>query len=370
MAYLNPYGKVDEADQERLMACRKTRKRITIIALSSVVLVAVIVAAVVGGISQSKNGSKSGGEDQSISTAIKAACSVTLYPDSCYNSLSPLVKTSGKIKPQDIFKLSVQVALNELSRVSQAEIHKLNVTDKMALAALESCQELLSLALDHLNNSLTVRDTTLLEAFDDLRTWLSSAGTYQQTCIDDLEAATPQLNLSSLTFEKLKNSTEYTSNSLAIVSSLESSVASIGNLGSIGRRLLSSFSEGGPIWLSSMDRKLLQTKTSQIKADAVVAKDGSGKYKTIGAALKAVPEKSDKRFVIYVKKGIYVENVRVEKNLWNVVMIGDGKDATIVSGRLNFVDGTPTFQSATFGKFSRAFSFTCNIAFIQLHKCL
>ena len=86
----------------------------------------------------------------------------------------------------------------------------------------------------------------------------------------------------------------------------------------------------------------------------MVAKDGSGKYKPIDAALKAVPEKSKKRFVIYVKRGIYVENVRVEKNMWNVVMIGDGMNATIVSGRLNFVDGTPTFQSATFGKFSHA----------------
>ncbi|XP_027096773.1 putative pectinesterase/pectinesterase inhibitor 24 [Coffea arabica] len=355
MASLNPYGKVSEADQERLLARRKTRKRITIIALSSVVLVAVVVAAVFGGVSHTNKGTSSTDDQSSISTTIKAACSVTLYPDSCYNSLSPLIK-SGNIKPQDIFKLSVEVALNELSRASQAAVDKLNVTDKMALAALESCQELLSLALDHLNSSLTVQDTTLLEAFDGFRTWLSSAGTYQQTCIDDLRAAAPGLNLSDHVSEKLRNSTEYTSNSLAIVSSLESSVASIGNLGSIGRRLLSSFNhEQEPFWLSSVDRKLLQTTASQIKADAVVAKDGSGKYKTIDAALKAVPEKSKKRFVIYVKKGIYVENVRVEKNMWNVVMIGDGMNATIVSGRLNFVDGTPTFQSATFAVFGKGF---------------
>lgn len=88
-----------------------------------------------------------------------------------------------------------------------------------------------------------------------------------------------------------------------------------------------------------------------IKADVVVAKDGSGKYKKISDALKAVPEKSKKRFVIYVQKGIYNENLRIEKPMGNVMMIGGGIDSTIVSAGLNVVDGTPTFQSASFGKY-------------------
>ncbi|GKC15017.1 OTU domain-containing protein 5-B-like protein isoform X1, partial [Tanacetum coccineum] len=55
------------------------------------------------------------------------------------------------------------------------------------------------------------------------------------------------------------------------------------------------------LWLSSLKRTNLP---SGIKADIVVAKDGSGKYKKISNAIKAVPEKSKKRFMIYVKKGI------------------------------------------------------------------
>ena len=117
------------------------------------------------------------------------------------------------------------------------------------------------------------------------------------------------------------------------------------------RRLLSlSQQNEEPNWLHHKDRKLLQ-KDSDLKkkADIVVAKDGSGKYKTISAALKHVPNKSDNRTVIYVKKGIYYENVRVEKTKWNVMIIGDGMNVTIVSGSLNFIDGTPTFSTATFG---------------------
>ena len=99
----------------------------------------------------------------------------------------------------------------------------------------------------------------------------------------------------------------------------------------------------------NVGRRLLQSTDLRKVADIVVAKDGSGKCKTISTALKDVPEKSDKRTVIYVKKGVYFENVKVEKTMWNVVVVGDGESKSIVSGKLNVIDGTPTFQSATFG---------------------
>lgn len=41
------------------------------------------------------------------------------------------------------------------------------------------------------------------------------------------------------------------------------------------------------------------------KAKTKVAKDGSGKFKTIMEAIKAMPKKSKKKIiVIYVKKGV------------------------------------------------------------------
>lgn len=337
MATINPYGKLNEAEQERLVARAKTRKRITIIAISSIVLVSVVVGVCVS-VSQAKRGNSDADSNHSPSASIKAACSATLYPDSCYDSLAAIQK-SPNFNLRDLYKLSVQVAIDELSKASnnfvENGVKKLNITDKKTLLAIESCNELFSLALDHLNSSLSVKDKDLLDGFDDLKTWLSSAGTDQQTCMDELE--TVSTFLTNFVRENFKNSNEYTSNSLAMISSFE------GALGAIKRRRLMS-SDETPEWVS---RRVLQTKVKA--ADAVVAKDGSGKYKTIKAALEAVPEKSKKRFVIYVKKGIYYENVRVEKKHWNVMMVGDGKDATIVSGKLNVVDGTPTFKSATFG---------------------
>ncbi|KAG8390271.1 hypothetical protein BUALT_Bualt01G0066300 [Buddleja alternifolia] len=345
----SPYGKLHEAGHDR--ARTKARRRITIIALSSIVLVALIVAAVVG-VSQTKD-NKSRADNPSVSSSIKAICGPTLYPDSCYNSLAPLVN-SGRLRPQDLYKLSVQVALNELSKVSENFVDnvtkKFNITDQRTLLAIESCHELFNLALDHLNNSMSITDVKLLQAFDDLRTWLSSAGTYQQTCIDEFNDESSGL-IPSFLEENFKNSTEYISNSLAIVSSFEESLSA---LGAIKRRRLMSFgADVAPEWVSFKDRRLLQAPS--VKVDVVVAKDGLGKYMTIGEALNDVPDKSKKRFVIYVKKGVYVENVKVEKTKWNVMMIGDGKNVTIVEGSLNNVDGTPTFQSATFAVFGKGF---------------
>ena len=168
-------------------------------------------------------------------------------------------------------------------------------------------------------------------------------GTYQQTCIEGFEDAKEALRISVANY--LKNSTEFTSNSLAIITWINKAATTL----NMRRLLISPYQNEAPEWLHSKSRNLLRAEDLKSKADIVVAKDGSGKYKKISDALKHVPNKSDKRTVIYVKRGVYYENVRVEKTKWNVVMIGDGMIATIVSGSRNFVDGTPTFSTATFG---------------------
>ncbi|CAL0303612.1 unnamed protein product [Lupinus luteus] len=339
-----------------LQVRRRTRKRITVIALSTIVLVGVVCAAVFGTVAHRNdhdNSNGNGNNGESISNAVKAVCDVTLYKDACYRSFGPMVQ-SDQLTPEDLFKLSIQVALVEVSNAvqkfsDQGFFEGLN-SDNRTKEALNNCNDLLGLAVDHLNSSLSSGgNSSLFDVFDDLTTWLSAAGTYQQTCIDGLEET--KVTLKNTVESYLQNSTEFTSNSLSIITWINNAASTV-NL----RRLLSLPDENEePKWLHSKDRKLLQTVDLRKKADIVVAKDGSGKYKRISDALKAVKDKSTKRTVIYVKKGIYYENVRVEKTKWNVMIIGDGMSASIVSGSLNFVDGTPTFSSATFAAFGKNF---------------
>ncbi|KAI9115255.1 hypothetical protein K1719_013574 [Acacia pycnantha] len=336
---MSPYGKLDESEQEKLVDRRKTRKRITIMSLSAVVLVGIVVAAVLG-TSLAHNNDKddnSSSNNVDVSASVKAVCDVTLFKDACYASLGRVVQPGQVIKPEDMFRLALQVALDEVSGAAdkyfsgeKGGFEDLIGNDNRTMEAFSNCKELLDLSVDHLNASLSSgqNSSSVLELFEDIQTWLSASGTYQQTCIDGLEEAKESLNNRATSTLNLR------------------------------RRLLLTLPNHNeaPAWLHQKDRKLLASyKDLKQKADIVVAKDGSGKYRTISDALKHVPQKSKERTVIYVKKGVYYENVRVKKNKWNVVMIGDGMNTTIVSGRLNFVDGTPTFSSATFAVFGKNF---------------
>lgn len=104
---------------------------------------------------------------------------------------------------------------------------------------------------------------------------------------------------------------------------------------------------GFPKWMAVADRRILQS--AAVAADVTVAKDGTGSFTTVNEAVAAAPEESGRRFVIYVKRGVYVENVEIKKKKWNLMLIGDGMNETVISGSRNYVDGWTTFRSATFG---------------------
>ncbi|CAI0401947.1 unnamed protein product [Linum tenue] len=93
------------------------------------------------------------------------------------------------------------------------------------------------------------------------------------------------------------------------------------------------------------NRKLLQGGGGVIiRANAVVAKDGTGNYETISAAIAAAPGRS--RFVIYVKAGVYNEKIHTNKD--GITLVGDGKYATVIVGRDSVNGGSTMPGSATF----------------------
>lgn len=186
MSSFKSYGKVDEHDQMVLEAKRKTRKRIAIIGLSSIVLVGVVIAAVFGVVSNNNSQSATPHSQSVTNSVVKAVCDVTLYKDSCYNSLgSVVVNHDSDYGPEELFKLSIKVALTQVSKVVEYFKNEHNgvfkglVSDgRRTKEALRNCRELLGLAVDHLNISLTSgENSSLLEVFEDLQTWLSAAGT-------------------------------------------------------------------------------------------------------------------------------------------------------------------------------------------------
>uniref|UniRef100_A0A0D9VEY4 Pectinesterase n=1 Tax=Leersia perrieri TaxID=77586 RepID=A0A0D9VEY4_9ORYZ len=220
----------------------------------------------------------------------------------------------------------------------------------LAAAARDDCAELLEDSLDLLAGA-----GDPAAAHDDALTWLSAALTNHDTCADSLhEAGT----VTATAAPHLAAARAMVSDTLAMYSQAASAaMADTNNDGLAGVPVTNAGKSTKqkrrgffPRWLSARDRRLLLGPAAPLveNADMVVAKDGTGTYATISDAVKAAPEKSDRRTVIHVKAGRYEENVKVGRKKMNLVFVGDGKGVTVVSAGRSVADNFTTFRTATF----------------------
>ncbi|KAF3439752.1 hypothetical protein FNV43_RR18030 [Rhamnella rubrinervis] len=211
--------------------------------------------------------------------------------------------------------------------------------------AISDCLDLLEFSSDELSWSLSAtqnpkgKDNSTGNLSSDLRTWLSAALVNQDTCTDGFDGTSSIVK--SLVSSGLSQVTSLVQSLLTQVHAVKSYESS------------STQKTYFPSWVKSKDRKLIQA--NGVSADVVVAADGTGNFTNVMDAVLAAPDYSMKRYVIYIKKGVYKENVEIKKKKWNLMMIGDGMDATIISGNRSFIDGWTTFRSATFAVSGRGF---------------
>lgn len=85
----------------------------------------------------------------------------------------------------------------------------------------------------------------------------------------------------------------------------------------------------------------------------VCKEEGLGCYKTVQAAVDAAPEnEAERRFVIWIKAGVYEEIVRVPLQKKNVVFLGDGMGKTVITGSLNAAQpGVSPSNTSTVGEY-------------------
>lgn len=293
------------------------------------------------------------------SKAVTAVCQNTDDKKLCVDTLNP-VNTSD---PKDYIKMVVETSMESvikafnMSDKLSVENSKSNPTTKMAL---EDCKDLLQFAIEELQeSSILVTNNNInnvSERTADLKNWLGAVIAYQQSCLDGFDTESEKKIQSQLQTGSLNNVGKLTALALDVVSGI-SQVLSTFNLNfntkPSSRRLLDVDQDGYPAWLSIPDRKLLadvNNKGGSVAPNAVVAKDGSGKYKTVLDAINSYPKNHKGRYVIYVKAGIYDEYITIDKKKPNILMYGDGPTKTIITGRKNVVDGWKTMRSATFCK--------------------
>lgn len=337
---------------------QKLRKRVTIAAITSTVLVVLIVGAFAF-VHISQFRAIEVGERQHPTkevshsvNAIKLICSPTDYKEACEKSLLKATQSNPSLsQPRELVKAAISVVLDEVQKAFNRTSSIFKFKNPEEKAAFEDCKVLMQDAREELEDSISrIGDghNKLSQDSNDLNNWLSAVMSYQQTCIDGF----PKGELKSRIEQAFKSAKEFTSNALAIVTKV-SSILSLFQVSS-NRHLLATHEafmdrDGIPRWANPEDRRMLKANKENLKPNVVVAKDGSGNFKAISQALAAMPEKHQGRYIIYVKEGVYEETVTVTKKMVNVTMYGDGSRKTIVTGSKNFVDGVRTFQTATFG---------------------
>ncbi|XP_068644286.1 probable pectinesterase/pectinesterase inhibitor 34 [Aristolochia californica] len=344
---LIPHTNTPAPDQR----CRK-RKLLLLLTVLSVILLSVsAVSAVL--VIRSKGRGTVGSESiikKKPTQAISRTCRRTRYPSLCINSL---VQFPGAIKAgeRDLVHISVNMTFQRVSHALYGASAIANLEmGTMARTAYNDCLELLEDSMDQLGQSLvTVTGSGGGGSGEDVLTWLSAALTNQDTCTEGLADVRGQVK--NEMERELQYLTEMMSNCLAIfarsISDKDFSGVPIQNR----RRLLSGIptdESGFPSWISKRDRRLLQIPVPALRADITVSKDGNGTYKTIAEAIKAAPEKSTRRIVIYIKAGRYDENLKVGRKKTNLMFYGDGKGKTIIAGGRNIFQNFTTFHTATF----------------------
>lgn len=211
------------------------------------------------------------------------------------------------------------------------------LTTKKKKSVSRDCLKLYDNTVFHLNrtfHNLHIKKTC--SSFD-AQTWLSTAYTNIETCRNGaLELNIPDFVLPIMK----KNMTEIISNGLFV----NWEFVKHENVHHTDDDIKEAF----PRWLSTRERRLLES--SSLKAHLVVAKDGSGHFKSIQSAINAAGKRRVKtRFVIRVKRGVYRENILIGKMNDNIMLVGDGMRFTIITSDRNVQAGFTTYSSATAG---------------------
>ncbi|KAL1312830.1 hypothetical protein HN51_039410 [Arachis hypogaea] len=334
--------------------------------IAAVVSILLVVGVVVGAVVVVNNNGtgNNGGELKTSNKAVSAVCQSADDQKLCHDVLTPVNSSNPKDYITQVVKFSTESVLKALNMSDRLMVESVanGTSDGGVKMALDDCKDLLQSAIHELEASgVFVNSQSLPEVFTnsaELKNWLGAVIAYQQSCLDGFDTDGEKHVQGQLQSESLDSVMKLTALALDVVAGVSKVLSELGlNLTNRPvRRLLGLDKYGFPSWLYPHDRKLInEASQGSIVPNAVVAKDGSGQYKTVLEAINAYPKKHQGRWVIYVKAGIYDEYITVDKAKRNIYMYGDGPAKTIITGRKNFAEGVKTMRTATFTTVAEGF---------------
>ncbi|XP_056856860.1 probable pectinesterase/pectinesterase inhibitor 59 [Raphanus sativus] len=285
-------------------------------------------------------------DDNFTTGGIDGWCDQTPYPDPCKCYFR---NHNGFRLPTQLSEFRIMLVEATIDRAISARDEltqsSRNCTDCRKQAVLADCIDLYGDTIVQLTRTLegvSPKAGTKKRCTDfDAQTWLSTALTNTETC----RPGSSDFNVSDFITPIVSNTkiSNLISNCLAVNGGL---------LPTGSNSTTTAGGKGFPTWVSGKERRLLQLKSARaVPANLVVAKDGSGHVTTVQAAIDLAGRRkvTSGRYVIYVKRGIYQENINVRLNNDNVMLVGDGMRSTIITGGRSVKGGYTTYNSATAG---------------------
>ncbi|OIW00469.1 hypothetical protein TanjilG_05819 [Lupinus angustifolius] len=216
---------------------------------------------------------------------------------------------------------------------------------KNRTVAATTCLEL----LHNSNRRISLADESLPRGkTKDARAWLSAALAYTYDCWNSLKYANDTKQVGE-TMSFLDSLSTLNSNALSMAFNYDA-------FGNDTASWKPPTTERDGFWGtigSGYGSRPVTEFPDKSNADVTVCKgEESGCLKTVQEAVNKAPDNVNggegKRFVIYIKEGVYKETVRVPLEKGNVVFLGDGMGKTVITGSANVgVAGMTTYNSAT-----------------------
>ncbi|ESQ37891.1 hypothetical protein EUTSA_v10029453mg [Eutrema salsugineum] len=269
------------------------------------------------------------------------------------HSQSNIHKTQLLTKSNDTTELVVATLNQTISKVNLSSSNFFDLQNRLGptltfrdRCAFEDCLGLLDDTISDLKTAISKLQSSSFGSHD-VSMLLSDAMTNQDTCLEGFTASNDENNndrtyeLNESLKESILNISNNLGNSLDMVQKIP------------GNKHFPDVEF--PSWVSENDKRLLQASVKETKFNLSVAQDGSGNFTTISSAVSAAPNSSETRFTIYIKGGVYFENVEIPKKKTMIMFVGDGIGKTIIKANRSRVDGWSTFQSATVGVKGKGF---------------
>lgn len=368
----------------------QSRKRLVIGAISACILIAMVVGTVAFVLTEKAGDNDGLGKRNLVKTtrSVELFCAPADYQGTCRDTLERALSRSAD--PSQYPHAAAAAAVTAVERALEEGFNRSSVldavrqsNDTLVWEAIHDCRMLLGTCRDNVDRALASIAWRGVEGpVQDLQSWLSAVITFQGSCVDMF----PKGEIREEVKTAMEKAREISSNALAIIKQ-GAALASMldlhtdlekgkgeGEGGSAGRRLEESASSVAvPAWVRREElRELLGSgkagrRNGGLTPNVTVAKDGSGDFTSISAALDAMPNKYTGRYLIYVKQGVYEETVNITNNMDNITMYGDGAKKSIVTGSKSVLDGIRMWRTATFGMDREIHIYAYNVR--QIHIC-